>query len=166
MGKYYGQFASWIPNNFKYSLINVPSKGFDSKANKNVNIPMSATFVSNHTAIKDCFASFLKKFKKLYKKKAFLHWYFDEGMDEENFEEASMKISDLVTEYEERGNVEVDLDNLDGDFEPPEDEEEEDEDAILAKYTNNSNDNDGGGGYEFNENDSDEFAPPGGDEDE
>merc|ERR1712232_1377512 len=26
--KYYGQFAQWIPNNFKYSLINVPAKGF------------------------------------------------------------------------------------------------------------------------------------------
>ena len=169
--KYYGQFAPWIPNNFKYSLINVPSKGFDSTSNKNVNIPMSATFVSNHTAIKNCFDSFLKKFKKLYQKKAFLHWYFEEGMDEENFEEASMKISDLITEYQERGNVEIDLDNLDGDYQPPEDDEEDyDEDAILAKYINNDNNDDdnggGGGGYEYNENDEEEFAPPGGDDDE
>merc|ERR1712130_1038972 len=132
-------------------------------ANKNVNIPMSATFVANHTAIKQCFASFLKKFKKLYKKKAFLHWYFDEGMDDENFEEASMKISDLVTEYQERGNVEIDVDNfMEGDeFEPPEDDEDDlDEDAILAKYTNN------GQNDEYNENDEDEFAPPGGDDDD
>merc|ERR1712173_408239 len=116
----------------------------------------SATFVANHTAIRQCFASFLKKFKKLYKKKAFLHWYFDEGMDDENFEEASMKISDLVTEYAERGNVEIDGDNFD-DFEPPEDDEEDlDEDAILAKYSGAAN----------NENDEDEFAPPGGDDDD
>merc|ERR1712129_186402 len=101
-------------------------------------------------------------------KKAFLHWYFDEGMDEENFEEASMKINDLVTEYEERGNVEIDLENLDGDFEPPSDDEDFDEDAVLAKYTNNGQnaDDEKGGGYVFNENDEDEFAPPGDDEDD
>merc|ERR1712129_611295 len=149
-----------------------PAKGFDATSNKNVNIPMSATFVANHTAIRQCFASFLKEFKKLYKKKAFLHWYFDEGMDEENFEEASMKINDLVTEYEERGNVEIDLENLDGDFEPSSDDEDFDEDAVLAKYTNNGQNVDdddakdnADGGYVFNENDEDEFAPPG-DEDE
>merc|ERR1712129_562675 len=102
-------------------------------------------------------------------KKAFLHWYFDEGMDEENFEEASMKINDLVTEYEERGNVEIDLENLDGDFEPPSDDEDFDEDAVLAKYTNNGQNDDDekdDGDYVYNENDEDEFAPPGGDDED
>merc|ERR1712129_583243 len=88
-----------------------------------------------------------------------------------NFEEASMKINDLVTEYEERGNVEIDLENLDGDFEPS-DDEDFDEDAVLAKYTNNGqNDDDDAkddadGGYVFNENDEDEFAPPGDDDED
>ena len=69
-------------NNFKYSLINVASTGYDSNTNSVVRIPMTATFVANHTAIKDAFSVFMKKFKALYKKQAFIHWYYDEGMDE------------------------------------------------------------------------------------
>jgi len=163
--KYYGQFAPWIPNNFKYSLINVPTMGFDSNTQKVVNIPMSATFVANHTAIKDAFAVFLKKFKSLYRKKAFLHWYYDEGMDEDNFEESSKHIADLITEYQDKTDVVVDLDNPDGvELEQMSDEEEEDEDAVLARYRD---DGDGdGGGDEDEEFDPDEFQPPGDDDDD
>merc|ERR1712154_443155 len=156
--KYYGQFANWIPNNFKYSLINVPSKGYDSNTNKTVNIPMSATFVANHTAIKQCFQAFLNKFKKLYKKKAFLHWYYDEGMDEDNFEEASVKIDDLITEYQERGEVVVDLENPDGLDLDIQDDEEYDEDDILAKYTQ-KNDIDDNNDFEYDGGDGG-FQPP------
>ena len=95
---------------------------------------------------------------RLYKKKAFLHWYFDEGMDEDNFEEASMKIEDLISEYQERTEVQFDLDAMDGGYDPP----EEDEDDILAKYLNDSEDGGGGGGPD-EEFDPDEFQPPGGD---
>lgn len=90
---------------------------------------------------------------RLYKKKAFLHWYFDEGMDEDNFDEASMKIEDLIHEYQDRTDVQFEVDG--GGFEPP----DEDEDDIMAKYLHDSED--GGGAEEF---DPDEFQPPGGDE--
>eukprot|EP00486_Rosalina_sp_Unknown_P011608 CAMPEP_0201592434 /NCGR_PEP_ID=MMETSP0190_2-20130828/190332_1 /ASSEMBLY_ACC=CAM_ASM_000263 /TAXON_ID=37353 /ORGANISM="Rosalina sp." /LENGTH=505 /DNA_ID=CAMNT_0048051203 /DNA_START=222 /DNA_END=1739 /DNA_ORIENTATION=+ len=162
--KYYGQFAPWIPNNFKYSLINVPSKGYDSNTNSIVNIPMTATFVANHTAIKDAFRIFMKKFKQLYKKQAFVHWYYDEGMDEENFDEAAGKISDLILEYQEKTDVVVDIDNLDGGYEPP-DLSEEDEDDILGKYLNNNTDDDDDGGGDEEE-DGDEEAGGGDDDDE
>jgi len=134
--EYLGQFAEWIPNNFKYSLISVGAKGWDSNTNDVVTIPMSATFVANHTAIKDCFKLFMSKFKALYARKAFLHWYYEEGMDDDNFAEASLKINDLITEYQERGNLVVTGD--DDDFDP-DDIDDDDEDAILAKYSNKDN---------------------------
>eukprot|EP00484_Ammonia_sp_Unknown_P031073 CAMPEP_0197029492 /NCGR_PEP_ID=MMETSP1384-20130603/8929_1 /TAXON_ID=29189 /ORGANISM="Ammonia sp." /LENGTH=543 /DNA_ID=CAMNT_0042458669 /DNA_START=33 /DNA_END=1664 /DNA_ORIENTATION=- len=142
--KFYGQFAEWIPNNFKYSLINIASKGWDSNTSAIVNIPMSATFVANHTAIKNSFQIFMNKFKALYSKKAFLHWYYEEGMDEDNFVEAQKNINDLICEYQEKTDVVVGMDNLDGGYEPPDDDEDYNEDDILAKYT-------GGGGGDDDE---------------
>jgi len=156
--KYYGNFAPWIPNNFKYSLINVPSKGFDAGSNEVVDIPMSATFVANHTAIRDCFGSFLKKFKKLYKKEAFLHWYTGEGMEKDHFEEAIKKIEDLILEYQDRTDAQFDPNEVDGGFEPP--EEDEDEDDVMARYLDGSD----GGGDDGGDFDPEEFQPPGDDE--
>ena len=100
--------------------------------------------------------SFLCVFR-LYKKKAFLHWYYDEGMDEDNFEEAAMKIADLIHEYQDRTDVQLDFDDMDGGYEPP----EEDEDDIMAKYLNDS-DGGGGGADDDGDFDPDEFQPPGG----
>eukprot|EP01084_Bolivina_argentea_P286523 491525_1 len=127
--------------------------------------------VANHTAIKDLFNTFLKDFKSLYKKKAFLHWYYDEGMDEDNFEEASKQIQDLIIEYQEKGDTIVDLDNLDGYVNNLDDLDEEDEDDILAKYTSNNND-DSDNNNDNNDNDNDDeyedagFQPPEDDDDD
>lgn len=138
--KYYGQFVSWIPNNFKYSLINVPCKGFDFQRGETIDIPMSATFVCNHTAIKDCFRKTVGKFKSLFKKKAFLHWYMEEGMEEENFEEASANLLDLIEEYQDKTNAVVHLDGYQTEYYPPVADElfevdSEEEAAIMAKYS-------------------------------
>merc|ERR1712129_245412 len=65
-------FVSWIPNNIKSSIITVPPEGTE----------MSGTFVANTTAIKGVFQRISAQFAKMYKRKAFLHWYKGEGMDE------------------------------------------------------------------------------------
>lgn len=36
----------------------------------------------------------------MFRKKAFLHWYIGEGMDEMEFTEAESNVNDLVCEYE------------------------------------------------------------------
>ena len=68
-------FVTWIPNNIKSSIITVPPT--DTK--------MSATFVSNTTAIKGVFQRISAQFAKMCKRKAFLHWYKGKGMDEMEF---------------------------------------------------------------------------------
>ena len=70
--KYFNQFVNWIPNSFKYSIINVPGQGIDGKSGEIKNIKISSTFAGNHTGIKDTYNKFLKKYKTLIKKKAFL----------------------------------------------------------------------------------------------
>merc|ERR1712110_652788 len=117
-----GDFVSWIPNNIKSSIIAVPPEGVD----------MSATFVANTTAIKGVFQRISAQFAKMYKRKAFLHWYKGEGMDEMEFQEADKNVRDLITEYQDKQDAVVDLEDDDEDDESDEDddeEEEEDEDG-------------------------------------
>merc|ERR1712029_816553 len=106
-------FVAWIPNNIKSSLISIPPEGS----------AMSGTFVANTTAIKGVFQRISAQFAKMYKRKAFLHWYKGEGMDEMEFQEADKNVRDLITEYQDKQDAVVDLE--DGDDES----EDEDEDA-------------------------------------
>ena len=41
------------------------------------------------------------QFTVMFKKKAFLHWYTAEGMDEMEFTEAESNMNDLVAEYQQ-----------------------------------------------------------------
>merc|ERR1711881_400338 len=58
-------FVEWIPNNIKSAVIDVPP----------VDANISATFVTNTTALKAMFQRLASQFSALYKRKAFLHWY-------------------------------------------------------------------------------------------
>eukprot|EP00483_Globobulimina_turgida_P002478 UN02482 len=92
-------FVTWIPNNIKSSIITVPPEG----------TKMSGTFVANTTAIKGVFQRISAQFAKMYKRKAFLHWYKGEGMDEMEFQEADKNVRDLITEYQDKQDAVVDL---------------------------------------------------------
>jgi len=63
------------------------------------NIQRSCTMVSNTTSSKDVFQDISAQFAKMYKRKAFVHWYKDEGMDEMEFQEADKSVRDLITQY-------------------------------------------------------------------
>ena len=43
----------------------------------------------------------LERFNNLFKRKAFIHWYTGEGMDESEFVEAESNISNLISDYQE-----------------------------------------------------------------
>merc|ERR1712141_905841 len=120
-------FVEWIPNNIRSAVIDVPP----------VDANISATFVTNTTALKAMFQRLASQFSALYKRKAFLHWYKGEGMDEMEFQEADKNVVDLITEYQDKQDAVVDLDadededDEDDESEEPdeaEDEEEEEED--------------------------------------
>ena len=113
-------FVTWIPNNIKSSIINIAP---DST-------PISGTFVANTTAIKGVFQRISSQFAKMYKRKAFLHWYKGEGMDEMEFQEADKNVRDLIQEYQDKQDAVVDIDDYsDGGEYEEEDEEYSDEDG-------------------------------------
>merc|ERR1712051_787125 len=84
-------FVEWIPNNIKSSVCDIPPKG----------LKMAATFVGNSTAIQELFKRISEQFTAMFRRKAFLHWYTGEGMDEMEFTEAESNMNDLVSEYQQ-----------------------------------------------------------------
>jgi len=84
-------FVEWIPNNIKSSLCDVPPKG----------LPMAGTFIGNSTSIQEMFKRVAEQFTVMFRRKAFLHWYTGEGMDEMEFTEAESNMNDLIAEYQQ-----------------------------------------------------------------
>lgn len=84
-------FVEWIPNNVMSSICDVPPKG----------LKMSATFIGNNTAIQQVFRRVGDQFSAMFRRKAFLHWYMEEGMDQMEFTEAESNMNDLISEYQQ-----------------------------------------------------------------
>merc|ERR1712117_161809 len=85
-------FVEWIPNNIKSGIVEVAP----------VTSTASATFIANTTALKGIFQRLATQFGAMYRRKAFLHWYKGEGMDEMEFQEADKNVRDLITEYQDK----------------------------------------------------------------
>jgi tubulin beta len=91
-------FVEWIPHNIKSSVCDIPPKG----------LKMAVTFVGNSTAIQEVFKRVNDQFTAMFKRKAFLHWYTGEGMDEMEFTEAESNLHDLISEYQQYQEAGVD----------------------------------------------------------
>jgi len=96
-----GYFVDWIPNNIKSSVCNVVGRGEGGKEEGK----MTATFIGNNTAVQDMFKRVNKQFAAMFRRKAFLNWYTDEGMDVMEFMEAESNMNDLITEYQQYQEV-------------------------------------------------------------
>jgi tubulin beta len=104
-------FVEWIPNNVLTAQCDIPPRG----------LKMAVTFLGNSTAIQELFRRVSEQFTAMFKRKAFLHWYTQEGMDEmevrcphsytchslpatntlSQFTEAESNMQDLVAEYQQ-----------------------------------------------------------------
>jgi tubulin beta len=61
---------------------------------------MAATFIGNTTAFRELFTRVDSQFQKMYARKAFIHWYVNEGLETVEFDEARSNMTDLIQEYE------------------------------------------------------------------
>lgn len=109
------QFVEWIPNNTKTSVCDIPPPGQK----------VTATFIGNSTTIQEMFKRVGEQFSSMFKRKAFLHWYIGEGMEEAEFTEAEANMQDLINEYTQY--QEATADNEMGDYEDEGQQEEEEE---------------------------------------
>ena len=83
-------FAEWIPGNIQISMCDIPSPGRE----------VSALLFNNSKGQQSIYKRIAEQFTAMFRRKAYLHWYTQEGMDEMEFTEAESNMNDLVSEFQ------------------------------------------------------------------
>jgi tubulin alpha len=99
------QFVDWVPTGFKcgisYSRIPYLSDTEIGRALRGVSM------IVNTTAMKDTLSILNQQFDQSFQTKQFLHYYIENGIEEETFQQAKENIESLITDYQECENETV-----------------------------------------------------------
>jgi len=94
-------FVEYIPDNISITLCSVPPAGQRQ----------AATCLGNTTAISEVIERTQVQFAAMYKRRAFMYWFTQEGMDDMEFTEAESNVLDLMAEYQQYQDAGVDEDD-------------------------------------------------------
>merc|ERR1712098_639617 len=99
------KFVNWCPVGVKVGINSKPMVKIPG--DRILEAPSSACLIGNNTAITDVFTRINKKYDMMYEKRAFLHWYIRDGMEDGEFPDARENMDDLRKHYQEVLKIET-----------------------------------------------------------
>ncbi|XP_014291061.1 tubulin alpha-8 chain isoform X2 [Halyomorpha halys] len=91
------KFVSWMNPSFKVGITPVPLPCMFG-----MKLPVSACMLSNTRGLAPHFGEIHHNFSSMLSRKAFIHWYLNEGMEFNEFEESLQNLNSILNKYMRR----------------------------------------------------------------